>query len=258
MQENKIKITWYGTASVRISTKNSQFLIDPFFPLSGSSVSVEKGSFDNCGNILITHGHYDHIGSISDIVRKDTTVYCTKAPYHSLCRKGVNSSNLRLIKTGSVIKIGDFRITTYKGRHIRGGLLWIMGIVFGRCLRANRRILADMIKKFASCREKGETLCYLAEACGKRILILGSLSLAKGVSYPSEVDLAVFPYQGSPKLEETARNIYRKLRPKAVMLTHFDNTFPPFSTDIDTSEIESFLKKHTKVYKLEHGESFYL
>ena len=69
------------------------------------------------------------------------------------------------------------------------------------------------------------------------------------------VDLALFPYQGSDQIAEIAKGIYNKLMPKAVLLTHFDDTFPPFSSEIDTSEFEEYLKDRTAVHKLEHGGS---
>ena len=89
MQEKKIKITWYGTASVRITADSSQLLIDPFFPFPDSRIKVSADAYNNCRHILISHGHFDHISSINSIMRDDTVVFCTKTPYHSLCRKGV-------------------------------------------------------------------------------------------------------------------------------------------------------------------------
>ena len=67
MDENRIEITWYGTASVRIASGSSQLLIDPFFPFPDSRIKVAADAFADCRNILVSHGHYDHIGSIAGI-----------------------------------------------------------------------------------------------------------------------------------------------------------------------------------------------
>ena len=255
MQENKVKITWYGTASVRITAGSSQLLVDPFFPLSDSRIKIGKNSYDSCRSIFISHGHFDHIGSIKDIVRSDTVVFCTGAPYHSLCRKGVSKKNMQLIKAGTIMSIGELKITAYKGSHIKLSLLDGLKAIFCKRVWQNRRGAVRKILKFTSCREKKESLCYIVEAYGKRILILGSLAIDGNTDYPMNVDLALFPYQGSDQIAEIAKGIYNKLMPKAVLLTHFDDTFPPFSSEIDTSEFEEYLKDRTAVHKLEHGGS---
>lgn len=258
MDDKKIVITWYGTASVRISAGSSQLLIDPFFPFPDSSVKVPSDAYAGCPNILISHGHYDHIGSIGSIARGNTRVFCTKTPYRTLCGKGVRKENLRLIRAGSVFTVGELRITAYQGAHIRLSAWDCIKAVFSRRVMQNRRGVIGKILRIISCPENGETLCYSVEAYGKRIIILGSLAIADGVAYPKGADLALFPYQGSKELCRIALGIYNRLRPKAVLLTHFDDTFPPFSAEIDTSDIEAHLKSRAAVYKLRHGGSIEL
>ncbi|MBO7396277.1 MAG: MBL fold metallo-hydrolase [Ruminococcus sp.] len=258
MDNKKIVITWYGTASVRISAGSSQLLIDPFFPFRDSTVKVSSDAYANCSNILISHGHYDHIGSISRIVRRNTRIFCTKTPYHTLCGKGVRKENLSLIRPGSVFTVGDLRVTAYQGAHIRLSAWDCIKAVFSKRVMQNHRGVIGKILRMISCPEKGESLCYIVEAYGKQIVILGSLAIADGVAYPKGADLALFPYQGSKELCRIASDIYDRLRPKAVLLTHFDDTFPPFSTEIDTSDIEAHLKSRAAVYKLRQGSSIEL
>ncbi len=250
-----IKITWYGTASVRISVGKSQLMIDPFFPFSDSKIKVADNAFDNCTDILVSHGHFDHISSISKIARADTNIYCTKAPYKSLCRKGIKKENLHLIDVGSVFSVGDFRITAYKGKHIKLGVWNCLKLLLSRRVLQNHHGIFGKIKKIISFLEKNETLCYLISIGEKKIFILGSLALDEKTEYPKNADIAFFPYQGSDELFRIASGIYEKLKPKAVMLTHFDDTFPPFSSEIDTSEFENYLKSRAEVYKLKHGSS---
>ncbi|MCR4638344.1 MBL fold metallo-hydrolase [Ruminococcus sp.] len=255
MHENKVRITWYGTASVRIATNSSQLLIDPFIPFPDSRVNVPSDAFDGCSHIIISHGHFDHIGSIPEIVRRHTAVYCTKAPYRTLIRKGVDKTNLHMIKESTCFSIGDIHITAYKGKHISLGIPEILKVLFSKRFLKNRKDIVRKLIRFASCLEKKETLCYRIKAYDKQILILGSLALADGILYPTGVDLALFPYQGSDKLCDMAMTVYDRIRPKAVLLTHFDDTFPPFSSDIDTSGFEKRMKNTVPVYKLHHGGS---
>ena len=258
MQEEKIRITWYGTASVRITAGSSQLLIDPFFPFPDSRVKVASDAFKGCRHILISHGHIDHIGSISRITNKGTTVFCSRTPYKTLCGKGIRKENLHLIHPGSVFSVGEFKVTAFKGKHIRLNALYILKAIFSKRVILNHKGIIGKLFRISEYPEKKETLCYMVEAYGKRIFILGSLALDADTEYPHNADLAVFPYQGSEKLFEIGKKIYDRLTPESVLLTHFDDTFPPFSSEIDTSEFELYLKKHTTVYKLSHGNSIEL
>ena len=253
--DKKIKITWYATASVRITAGNSQLLIDPFFPFLDSSIKIKSNAYDGCSHILVSHGHFDHISSISEIVRDNTIVYCTKTPYRSLRRDGVKKNNLRMIEAGSSFSIGDFKITAYKGSHIKISAWDCIKAVCSKRVIHNRKGIIGKLAKIASFPEHKESLCFLVEVYGRRIMIIGSLAIAYDVDYPMDTDLALFPYQGSDELFKIAAGIYNRLKPKAVLLTHFDNTFPPFSAEIDTTDIEDYLKKQAVVYKLNHGES---
>ena len=162
---------------------------------------------------------------------------------------------LHLIKAGDVFSVGDFRITAYKGKHIKLGAWDIVKALFSKRVFRSRKGILKKLAKIISCPERNESLCYLVEVCGKRILILGSLALADGIPYPTDVDIAFFPYQGFGDLCSIACRIYNRIKPKAVLLTHFDDTFPPFSSDIDTSDFEKKINKRAAVYKLRHGGS---
>ncbi|MBQ9906769.1 MAG: MBL fold metallo-hydrolase [Oscillospiraceae bacterium] len=258
MQENRIRITWYGTASVRITAGDSQLLIDPFFPFPESRVKVDADAFAGCSRILVSHGHFDHIGSIPFLVHPDTLISCTNAPYRSLCRMGVAESHLHRIAAGDTFLSGDFRITAIKGNHSKLGTVDILKTLCSERVLRNRNGLIRKIRTIASCREKHESLCYLIEVYGRRILILGSLALAADTAYPEGVDLALFPYQGFGSLCQIASGICRQLRPAAILLTHFDDTFPPFSTEVDTAEFTASMKQHTAVCQLRHGGTLIL
>ena len=258
MLDNRIRITWYGTASVRIAAGDSQLLIDPFFPFPESRVSVAADAFAGCSRILVSHGHFDHISSIPSLLCKDMLIFCTDAPFRSLCRMGVPESNLHRIGAGDTFSAGDFRITVIKGKHSRLGAGDILKTLCSKRVLQNRKGLLKKLRMIAACREKHESICYLIEVSGRRILILGSLALAAGTVYPEGADLVFLPYQGFGPLCRIAADIYEQLRPGAVLLTHFDDTFPPFSSEVDTSEFAASMKNHTAVYQLRHGESLLL
>ena len=63
-------LIWHGTASIEIGHSGGRLLFDPFVPLSGSPVPVTIEEFDGFTDILVTHGHLDHIADIPQIVRR--------------------------------------------------------------------------------------------------------------------------------------------------------------------------------------------
>jgi len=74
------KIHWYGQAAFRIETPSGGvILIDPWLKVP---TNPEKDSLDKLGRvdyILITHGHWDHVGDAIEIARKTGAVLV--APY---------------------------------------------------------------------------------------------------------------------------------------------------------------------------------
>ena len=167
MQENKIRITWYGTASVRIAAGSSQLLIDPFFPFPDSGIKVAADAYFGCDHILVSHGHFDHISSIGRIIRSDTAVYCTRAPYRTLSRMGVGKKNLRMIEAGSVLDIGDFHITAYKGKHISLTAWDIVKSLFSRRVRSNRKgIIKKLLRITTSPKRRNRSAISLRHMAG--------------------------------------------------------------------------------------------
>ncbi len=233
-----MKITWYGTASVAIRTRQSEVLTDPFIPWRGSPAPVTAADFDGFSRILVTHGHFDHIESIPEIVTRNPSaaVCCTKTPYRTLRKKGVRPENLKRIAPWLQTRFGDMTIRTWPCCHAD---LWIdlkdrlkdPGLYhrfynLPHAFRANRTYP-----------ENHETLMYEIMAEGKRILLLGSMNLLPDVRYPSDCDLLILPYVGYEDNLAQAKWIISRLNPEKVLLTHFDNTFPPLTRGEDTAEI---------------------
>ena len=52
-----------------------------------------------------------------------------------------------------------------------------------------------------------------------------------------DADVLLMPYQGSSDLVSHARPVLETLRPRRVVLTHFDDAFPPLSSSVDTAGI---------------------
>lgn len=237
-----IKIKWYATASLSIAQGNDAMLFDPFLPLRGSEITLSPRCFDGFFHIFITHGHFDHIEAVPGIVARNrgVTVYCTKAPYDTLRRKGVPAENLRHIRPGEVIRVGDMSIRVYPGRHAV-----LPGISARRVkylLRSpHKQNLFYIVRENRRCREKDETVLYRVETGGRKIIVMGSLNLRRGTCYPAKADLLILPYNGWDDNFRPAMEVIQRLQPRRVLLDHFDDAFPPITMPIDTRPIREYL-----------------
>ena len=93
--------------------------------------------------------------------------------------------------------------------------------------------------------EKGEILCYEVEYKKSRVMILGSLGLDTKTVYPRRADALILPFQGKSDLKDAAFYVLERLKPKSVFLDHYDDSFPPMSSEIDT---KAFCRMAEKKY----------
>jgi L-ascorbate metabolism protein UlaG (beta-lactamase superfamily) len=188
-------------------------------------------------NILVTHGHLDHIVDIPTILKQGvgkTTIYCTAKPRDVLISKGVDETRIRQIKPGDNLGFGPFEVKVLKGKHIVFNTGLVIKTFFSPCVLTYRRNLGYMLKENRICVEAAETVVYDICAANKRVLLLGSLNLDDNTEYPKGADLLILPFQGRSDLAKYAMPFIDRLQPKKVLLDHFDDTFPPISSNVKT------------------------
>lgn len=254
-----MRITWFGTASLAVQTQRGRLLIDPFFPFPGSPTRVPANAYDGYVHILVTHGHFDHILSLPRLCQGERRrVHCTQTPFDTLKRRGVADDDLVRIAPGDVFEIDDMRVTACQSRHVRFDSTILRRTLLSPRMLRHARNLPRVVSGFLKYPENGETLGFLIEGDGAQVFVLGSLNLAADVDYPTGMDLLVLPYQGTSDLLTPAIQIIDRLKPRAVLLDHFDDAFPPISNTVDTSDIQEYYAEKLPVNRLEPGQSFTL
>lgn len=243
-----MKLQWYGTAALRISDGNTAIAFDPFLGIPKGSRRPQSVSADipselrQVSDVFVTHGHFDHMIQIPALYAEGSAViHATRTPCATLEKHGMPEERLDVISSGGHYTVGNIAITVMQGRHcvfdkalvVRTALRYLRP----GCLRHGLRLLRCN-KNYP---ENGETLFYELECRGHRCQIMGSMGLDPEVTYPTGTDLLILPYQGKSRPEAYAASLVERLQPKAVLLDHYDDSFPPMTAPIPTTAFETYL-----------------
>ena len=260
-----MKLTWMGTAALLFEEADHVIAFDPFpgipygaLKRGGKDLPVcvkkrrrrDARMFRRAAEVFVTHGHLDHICYIPALYGGENStarVTCTRTPFETLAGLGFPADRLREVGTGGIVpaegarpvETGPFMLRAWPSRHCRFDRELILRTALSRRLLTHLPDLFRMGRALRSFPEAGETLFWELTCGGTRVQILGSLNLRDDVTYPSGADVLILPYQGKSGrlLAETAAGIIGRLRPKTVLLDHYDDTFPPLSADVPTGEI---------------------
>ena len=229
-------LTWYGTACFGLQCGKDRILFDPFLELKGGSYGADPEELMKYDTIFVTHCHFDHLYTAQELLEAgegDISVFCSKQCCDTLERFSEDQSNVVQIDAGQSFRLGSITVDVLKGRHIEFQWRHLFDTMSpGRVLRyaGNLPFLFQANRFF---KEAGQSLVFDIKADGRRLLLLGSLALDPGEQYPEGADVVILPYQGNNDLPARAREVLARLKPKSVLLSHFDNAFPPMSRSVD-------------------------
>ncbi len=230
-----MKIVWFGTATISISHEEGSILFDPFIPMNGLRPLTSISELAALGDIFVTHGHFDHLMLVAQVIQSGSSrVYCSKTAAAKLLSEGLPQNRIITIMPGDTINKGPLTIKVFSGAHIRFDLPLITKTLFSRRTCAHFTQFRT-VSRLAKLYPQGEVIIYEIEAGGKKVLHMGSLNLDPAEIYPTGSDLLTLPFQGRSDLNTYALKFIDKLKPKALYLHHFDDSFPPVSNTINTS-----------------------
>ena len=235
-----MQITWYGTASIRIDLQELSLLFDPFVPLAEAPYSVAVEDFLPAPHIFITHGHLDHLSSVPSLAQLGAgKVYATATPCATLVKRGVSAEAMQLVKPGNELCFSGGKDNVFvaikKGRHIRFDVPLILATLFNRRMIRYAKNAGALLKSNRIFTENNETVVYEVFHGSTHVTVMGSLALDENEDYRQGPDLLVIPFQGHSHLTPIALSVIERLQPRAVLLDHWDDTFPPISRQVDTA-----------------------
>lgn len=238
-----MKITWYGTATLRLESEQGRVLIDPFLRRYGNMERLTT-TFARENVVFITHGHFDHISNMYHIFgrRNNLRIYATKTPIKTLIADGMEPEVFHEISCGDSLEINGFHVSVWKGSHIRFDNTLVRHTIFSKRMLTYFFDFLKDIARWTHYRETGETVFFEFAAEGKRIQVIGSAAVAEGISYPTGADLLALSYQGRSDIASYIQTIIEQLQPKCIMPIHFDDSFPPISSEVDMGDFERMMR----------------
>lgn len=241
-------ITWYGTFSLKLKNKDDVILFDPFIRFDKRYDDNFKNIFFGIKNIFITHGHIDHtVDLVSLYKNKNVVIHTTNCPYNRLLKDGLSKDKLVKINYNDKFKVGKIDIKVIKGKHIKFDYKLVLDTLFNKNVIKYHNNLPIIIKNHLKCHEHKETVCYFVKTDNKKLLFMGSMALDKNTTYPKDIDYLILAYQGRSDLDKKIIPIIDNIKPKSIILSHFDNSFPPVSKSVDISNLRNIIDKNIKL-----------
>lgn len=259
-----MKLTWYGTAALIFEEENRRLVFDPFCGIPESGLSPQKGKllsakqpflfpayaaeFRRAQEIFVTHGHFDHIHHIPLLYKnRQVQIHCTKTPYKTLHKHGIQKNQLQQISPGFTGIYGPFLVRAFHGKHCHFDLPLLKRTICRKQFFRYPLHLFRLLALLLQSPQNGEILFYEISSRGLRIQIMGSMNLDPSVCYPTGADFLILALQGRSDQNTYALQFVERLKPKAILLDHYDNTFPPLTDEVDVSGFVENVKKTCSV-----------
>ena len=230
-----MQITWYGHSAFRLDFGGTAVLIDPFFTGNPAFVSDKAAAIKGVSQIVLTHGHSDHVGDALDIAKQNGA---TVTANYDLCMwlagKGLEKFNP--MNTGGTTDLGAFTVTLVRADHSSGDIVDGMPIYLGNPCGA---IIAA----------NGEpTVWHLGDTD-----IFSDMALLAEIYQPK---VAIVPigdrFTMSPATAALA--VKRFIKPETVIPCHYA-TFPIIEPNADKF-VAAMKGEKTKVIVPEKGKAF--
>lgn len=225
-----VKLTWFGHATVGLETAGYQLLIDPYFTDNpAASTTADKVE---CEYILLSHGHFDHVGDVVSIARRTGATVITNHEISTwLQKQGIQTH----------------------GQHIGGGHMHPFGYLkFTMALHGSG--LPDGS-------DGGNPVGFLLTTLdGKNIYFSSDTGLFSDMRLIGEtgLDLAVLPIGDNFTMGPAdALRAVKLLQPKHVIPTHY-NTWDLIRQDPEAWSQRVQAETGVKVHVLNPGQSFTL
>jgi L-ascorbate metabolism protein UlaG (beta-lactamase superfamily) len=223
-----VKVTWYGHGTMGVETGGYKVLIDPYF--TENPAASAKAEELNPDFILVSHGHFDHVGDAAAIAKRTGALLIATVEVASwFSKQGVKKTHGQQIGGGYQHPFGYLKLTqAFHGSSLPDGSY------------------GGMPAGFLLTTSEGPRLYF---ACDTGLF--GDMAL-----YGDEgIDLAMLPIGDNFTMgPDDALRAVKLLRPKHVVPVHY-NTWPPIKQDAQAWAARVNAETSAAVHVLKPGES---
>ncbi len=237
---------WYGTASLLIEGGDTRILIDPY--LKGFNPKLPQLPIEEAKTasaIFITHPHLDHFSDIATFTEAGIyPVYVSQNGIEHAAKHGVLTDAMLAIEPNMSFYVGDIHVRIFQSRHCVFDAATICSVLFSPRTYAHAKTAVRLLKQMRGYQIDDDIYAFEFSHGGKKIMVLGSAGMDENTEYPDGADLFVFPYQGRSKMHRHMESFLEEFQPKAVMIDHFDDAFPPLTRSVKIKYFVPTVKKH--------------
>ncbi len=245
-----IKITWFGTATILIELNGEKLLFDPFFRMNKKLEQPALQEFCNVDCIFNTHAHFDHTYNLPTILEHSTAkLYAPYATYKILKTLNVNvEDKVKVLKPNDILKTKNGTITVFSSKHVQSNLFHAMLVALKSIFIFKARRACKLLRIHKNYPMGNEIFAYEIKLENKKIIVFGSAGIDATKELPKDVDILIWPFQGKMNMTKYSIPIIEKIKPKIIILDHFDNAYPPITSNVNTKKLVKILgKKHPEI-----------
>ena len=242
-----LTIQWNATANIYVKWKSFVVHFDPWFRRNPFANPKLKGSLEDIDEnaiIFLSHGHFDHLQDIPDILvkKENVIVHCSQVAkktiegqlYKNLVLKKEAISTIMerviAINSGDTYTFKDkkLNVDVIKSEHIKFDAKSVLRVLFS--LDAWKQVgnLIHVAREYP----KGDVFGYDVHFGDEgRLVMFGSLckKYPEILKQHANPDVLLVPCAGRFNSDAIACEIARIIKPKLVIPIHHDDFYPPLS-----------------------------
>ena len=229
----KAALKWLGVAGWEIRLGKTVVLIDPFLTRKAPARETEWKTDEaavlevikGADYIFAGHSHADHIADVPFIAKRfGSKVVGSRTTVNLMLTAGVDPSRLTTIRGGEKLDFGDFSVEVVESRH---------GIPQGQYeVSETKELLSPVGRLLGRNFVEGGSFLYLFTFGNRRVLHQSTANFVEEKLPGLHPDLALL---AEPGRGYDLKSALKALKPKTIIMQHFDEWRAPFSQALPPS-----------------------